>query len=164
MNHLTRGGWLLVAVLIAAAARAQSTDTVGATFVVASQVKLTLSLSALTFPDADPDLQPLIPAWEGPITITAKARATFSNEIILTVLATDDLRSGMDVIPIAQLAWTTTGAGLTGGTMSHTLAQRVATWTSSGTFAGTQTFTLGNSWTYPTGSYGMTVTYTLTTP
>jgi hypothetical protein len=165
MKNLTRGGWLVVAALAATTlARAQSTANVGATFMVASQTKLTLSISTLSFPNADPDTVPSIPAAEGAIMITAEARATAGNQVILTVLASDDFRSGMNTIPVSKLTWTTAGPGFIGGTMSRSLAQRVATFGDSGTNSGTQAYSLANSWTYPTGSYSTTVTYTLTTP
>ena len=48
--------------------------------------------------------------------------------------------------------------------MSQTAAQRVASWVSSGSWTGTQTYGLLNSWTYATGTYSTTLTYTLTAP
>jgi hypothetical protein len=164
-KQLTRCGWLLVAVLMAAAAdtRAQTVATATGTFVVAAQSKLTISSTTLTFPNADPDTVPNIQASEPPTVMTASVRIP-SGQGILTVLAADDLRSGMDTILVSALKWTATGTGFTGGTMSKSVAQTVAAWNTSGSYTGTVTFTLSNSWTYAIGSYGTTLTYTLSTP
>lgn len=166
-KQLTRCGWLLVAVLMAAAAdtRAQTrTRNEAVTFVVAAQAKLTLSAATQTFPNSDPDTVPQVLASEGALTITTKGRTAPANQIILSVLASDDLRSGMNVIAISALTWTASGAGFVGGTMNKTIAQQVALWGSSGTFMGTQTYRFANAWTYATGSYGVTLTYTLSAP
>jgi hypothetical protein len=166
---LTRCEWLLTASLIgvlgvAAVARGQNPANVAVTFVVDARATLTLSTATLTFPNSDPDTVLQIPASQGPVAITAKGRTAPGNQIILSVLASDDFRSGMNVIPINALTWTASGAGFIGGTMSRTLAQRVALFNTCGVFAGTQTYALANSWTYATGSYGVTLTYTLSAP
>jgi hypothetical protein len=165
-KQLTRCGWLLVAVLMAAAAdtRAQTVATATGTFVVAAQSRLTiLPPTTLTFLNADPDTVPNIQASEGATAMTASVRIP-SGQGILTVLADDDLRSGMDTILVSALKWTATGTGYVGGTMSKSVAQTVATWNTSGSYTGTVTFTLSNSWIYAIGSYGTTLTYTLSTP
>ncbi len=160
----TTRGCLLVAVLLTVAAdtRAQNPFTVTANFTVAAQAKLSFSTTTLTFPDADPGTVSLVPATQNPVTVTASVRLG-SGQAVLTVLASDDLRSGMDVIPISALTWTA-GAGFLGGTMSRTTAQPVGTWNSSGRYVGSLAFMLGNSWNYPVGNYGTTLTYTLSTP
>jgi len=151
---------------VTADTRAQNpvTQNEAVSFVVAAQAKLTLSVSTLTFPNADPDTVPQIQASEGPLTITAKGRAAPGDQIILSVQASDDFRSGMDVIAISTLTWTATGIGFVGGVMNKTTAQPVALWTNSGSFTGTQTYLFANSWTYATGSYNVTLTYTLSAP
>ena len=166
LKQLTRGGWLLMACILAVTAdtRAQTVRNEAVTFVVAAQAKLTLSGATQTFPNADPDTVPQVPASEGPLTITTKGRTAPGNQIILSVLASNDLQSGMNVIAIGALTWTTGGAGFVGGTMNKTVAQRVALFGSSGNFTGTQTYLFANSWTYATGSYGVTLTYTLSAP
>ena len=158
-------GWLTALALLAVAAdtRAQNAFTVSATFTVATQTKLTFSAVTLTFPNADPDTVPLVPASQNPVTVTANARFG-AGQAILTVLASDDLRSGMNTISISALKWTAGGPGFVGGTMSRAAAQTVATWNSSGRYQGTLTFTLDNSWSYAVGNYGTTLTYTLSTP
>jgi hypothetical protein len=138
--------------------------TATATATVNATAKLTLSSTSLAFPDADPDTTPAIPASGGAITITAKARTTIGSTVTLVVQAANDLKSGLDTILATQLTWTATGTGFVAGTMSKTAAQPVASWTSSGAWIGTQSYTLLNSWTYATGTYSTTLTYTLTAP
>jgi hypothetical protein len=140
------------------------TATATATATVSSIAKLSLSASSLTFPDANPDTTPSIPALGGPVTITAKARSTPGATIMLSVIASDDLRSGTSTIPISALSWAASGTGFVPGTMNHTTAQPVGTWAGAGVWVGTQTYSLANSWTYAAGTYTTTLTYTLVAP
>ncbi len=169
--RVVRGGVVLITlvVILSLAARpegqaASDTFTVAATASVGGLTKLTLSTAAISFPDADPDSVPLIPASGGPITITAKARATPGAPITLTVEAQDDLRSGTDVIPVSALTWTASGPGFVDGTVVRGSAQTLAAWTTSGVHTGTQLYTLRNLWTYATGTYTLTLVYTLMAP
>lgn len=158
---------LIIAVLVAATAAlhaASLSRTATATATVNALAKLTLSSTTLVFPDADPDTVPSIPANGAGITITAKARTTIGSTVLLQVVATDDLRSGLDVIPASQLRWTSSGAGFVAGTISRSAAQTVGSWVSSGMWTGTQNYTMVNAWTYATGTYTTTLTYTLTAP
>ena len=143
---------------------ASEASTVTASAIIAGLAKLNLSSLTLTFPDAHPDIVSLIPAAGGPLTITAKARATPGSTVTLTVEALDDLRSGTDVIPASALAWTGAGAAFANGTVARGAARTVASWPGSGVRSGTQAYTLQNSWTYATGTYTLTLTYTLTAP
>ncbi len=167
-RQLTKSGWLLVAFLLSVTAdtRAQNplSASTAASFTVGQQVKLTVSAPTLTFPNSDPDTVPQIPASEGPVSITAKALNTGTNQIILSVQASDDFRSALNVIPISALTWTASGSGFASGTMSTSTARTAASWSTSGSYAGTMSFQLANSWNYPVGNYGTTLTYTLTTP
>jgi hypothetical protein len=126
--------------------------------------KLSLSSNTLSFPDADPDTVPLVPAAGGAITITAKARASLAATVTLTVLAADDLRSGVDTIPASALTWMASGAGFVNGTVSRATPQVVASWTGSGIRTGTQTYRFQNSWSYRTGTYSVSLLYTLVSP
>jgi hypothetical protein len=130
---------------------------------VTSQAKLTVSSATLTFPDADPDTVARIPASEGPLTVTVASRSTSGSAIVLTVQASDDLRSGLATIAVSALTWTASGIGFLGGTMSKT-AQTVGSWTTTGNSTGVLTFGFANGWTYSVGSYCTTITYTLTVP
>lgn len=151
---------LLVVCAFPEVARAQ-TDT--ATFNVAfgGLARLSFSSNSLTFPDADPDTDPLVPAAGGPITIVAKARATEGALVLLSVQASDDLRSGITTIPATMLTWTATGGGFVAGTLSAAAPVTVASWTGSGVRTGTQSFFFRNLWTHPAGSYTLTLLYTL---
>ena len=141
-----------------------ATGNVGVTVTVSALAKLSLSASTITFPNADPDTTPSIAATEGAITITAKAKTATGAAVALTVLAANDLKSGTDTITIGNVTWAASGTGFAAGTMNKTSAQPVGSWTGSGTRSGTQTYALANSWTYPTGNFSTTATYTLTAP
>ena len=123
--------------------------------------RLSLSSAAITFPDADPDTVPSIQAAQGPITLTAKARTSPNGAVTLTVQASDHLRSGINTIPASNITWVASGAGFSNGTLSAAMAQIVAAWTGSGVRSGTQTFFFKNLWSYATGTYTLTMTYTL---
>ena len=155
---------LLTALLAPAAASGQISRTATLRTTVLDQAKLTLSSASLTFPDADPDTVPQIIAGGGPLTIVAKARTRLNRIVTLTILASDDLRSGTDVIPASALSWTATGAGFVAGTAANGIAQPAGSWTNSGNRTGTQTWRLANPWSYATGTYTLTLTYTLTAP
>jgi len=153
--------WALAA--LAAPAGAQtSTATLSAD--IRTLAKLTLSTSSVTFPDADPDVVAQVPSLGGPIAITAKSRATAGAQVILTVVASDDLRSGIQVIGASAITWTATGAGFQAGTLSKTTPVTVAQWTGSGIRSGTQQLMFRNLWNYATGTYSLSLTYTLSSP
>jgi hypothetical protein len=153
--------WALAA--LAAPAGAQTaTATVSAD--IQALATLTLSTTSITFPDADPDVTPQVPSAGGPITITAKARATTGAQVILTVVASDDLRSGIQVIDASAITWTATGAGFQAGTLSKTAPVMLAQWTGSGIRSGTQQLMFRNLWSYATGIYSLSLTYTLSSP
>ena len=155
--------FLVAALAIAVPAEAQTaTSTFSAN--LGGIAKLSLSLNTLSFPDADPDTVPLVPAAGGAITITAKARASLAATVTLTVLAADDLRSGVDTIPASALTWMASGAGFVNGTVSRATPQVVASWTGSGIRTGTQTYRFQNSWSYRTGTYSVSLLYTLVSP
>jgi len=143
-----------------AAAQQTDTGTLNATF--NGLARLSLSTTTLAFADSDPDTVPQVPASQGPVTISAKARASANGAVTLTVLASDDLRSGVDTIPASNITWTATGGGFVPGTLSRTVPQTVASWAGSGVWNGTQSFLFLNLWAYVTGTYTLTMTYTLT--
>lgn len=152
-----------IAMTTGVAAQGSRSDTVVATFVVAPQAQLTVSSATLTFPGSDPDVVTQIPASQGPLTVTVKSRSTPGSAIVLTVQASDDLRSGIATIAVSALTWTASGTGFVGGTMSKA-AQTVGSWTSSGNATGMLSFSFRNSWAYAAGTYGTTISYTLTVP
>lgn len=155
---------LVFAASAAMAATATQPLTLNAT--VSNTAVLTVNPASISFPDADPDSVPLIPA-NSTVAVTAKAKTTAGATVTLTVLADDDLKdAASDVIGISAVKWTSTGAGFVGGTMAKTpsAAVSVASWTGSGNRSGVNTYTLDNSWNYLVGSYTVATTYTLTSP
>ena len=123
--------------------------------------RLSLSSSTITFPDSDPDTVPQILPSQGAIVVAAKARATPGGTVSLTVQASDDLRSGVDTIPAGNITWTATGPGFIGGTLSATAPQPAGSWVGSGVHNGSLTFRFLNLWSYATGTYTLTMMFTL---
>jgi hypothetical protein len=155
----------LVAVLVLTGTTAfavTDTKTVTVNATVSATAKLSLSSLTVNFPDADPDTTPSITV--AAITVGAKGKTAAGSNITLTVLASDDLKAGTNVIGIANITWAVTGVGFVPGTMSKTVAQSLASWLNSGDRSGTQTYSLANSWSYATGAYTTSVLYTLTAP
>jgi hypothetical protein len=151
------------ATLLVPGARAEAqTDVATLNATISGMARLSLSSATLTFPDADPDTVPQIAASQGPITITARARAAATGAVTLTLRASDDLRSGLITIPADRITWTSTGAGFAAGTLSAAIDRTVASWAGSGVRTGTQTFFFRNLWTYATGTYTLTMLFTLT--
>ena len=140
----------------------QTNLTINAT--VASRAELTLSPTTINFPDASPTTSPSIAA-NSTVSVTARVRTGSASTPTLTVLANGDLVSGAQTIAISNVTWTASGAPFIGGTMNKTTAQNAASFSQgSGTYAGSYSYSLANSWSYDTGSYTQTATYTLTAP
>ena len=132
---------------------------------VAARAKLALSVSAINFPDADPDSTPSIAATEGAVSVTASVRTGTGTLAYLDHLAAGDLVSGSDAITITNVSWTATGTGFSSGAMSKTNpGTRAGGWAGSGVRSGTFTYSFANSWSYATGNYTASSTYTLTAP
>lgn len=142
-------------------ARAQTVDAT-LTADLGAIARLSLSPAAISFADADPDTSPQVTA--APLSITAKARARQGSTVTLTVLASDELRSGVAVIAASNLTWTAAGLGFVAGTLSTSTPQVVASWTGSGVRSGIQTYALANRWTYVAGTYSLSLVYTLAAP
>jgi hypothetical protein len=126
--------------------------------------RVSFSTTSVTFPDADPGATPLVPSVPAGVSVSARARVPRNSQVTLTVQSTDDLRSGVTVLPASLITWTATGAGFAGGTLSRTTPQLVGRWTGSGVWTGTQSFRFENRWTHPTGTYSATLVYTLSSP
>jgi len=160
---------LVLGIALAAMAAAQPLSaadttanlTVGAT--VSATAKLSLGAASISFPDADPDTTPSIPATAA-LSVVAKGKTGTGSNITLTMLAGDDLKSGSDTIAITNVSWTASGAGFVAGTMSKAAAQSVGSWANSGNRSGSMSFSLVNNWTYAVGSYSATAVFTLTAP
>ena len=126
--------------------------------------RLSLSSTGVSFPDSNPDLVPLVPGTPGPLTVTVKARTTLNATLRLSVLASDDLRSGVRTLPSSNITWTAAGAGFVAGTLNRATPQTVGTWVGSGARTGAQSLFFANAWSHPTGTYSLTMTYTLSSP
>ena len=163
MQNASAVGFAAVWLGLAAGAAGQ-TATATLSAGVAPLARLSISVNSLTFPDSDPDLMPQVPAAQGPVSITAKARASQNAVVMLTVQATDNLRSGTTVLPASLITWTGSGPGFVAGTLNATVPQTVASWTGSGARTGTQSYQLDNRWTHPTGTYSVTLVYILSAP
>ncbi len=153
---------IIVFVSVACPARAAgqtSTATLNAAFT--SLARLSLSSASLTFADADPDTTPQVAATPGERPDHRSARAPRGGTVTLTVQASGDLRSGVTTIPASALTWTATGSGFVGGTVSSAAPQLVASWNGSGVRTGAQRYYFQNLWTHPTGTYSLTLLYTL---
>lgn len=128
--------------------------------------KLELNTTTISFDmgSLSPDDAPIISSPSSQISLICKARAGGNNKITLTVMATNDLVSGSDIISINNINWIATGSGFIDGTMDKTSSQTIGTWTGSGVRSGTITFRLINRWEYARGDYGTTALFTLITP
>ena len=145
----------------------QQTGPLAVNMAVNARAKLTLGVAAINFPDADPDATPSIPATENvvPVSVTAKVRTGASSTATLTHRASGDLSAGSGItIPIGNVTWTATGAGYVAGTMSSSSNVSAGSWTGSGSYGGTFSYFIVNSWSYTTGNYTVSTTYTLTAP
>ncbi|HUL31800.1 MAG TPA: hypothetical protein VLZ03_15230 [Thermodesulfobacteriota bacterium] len=127
-------------------------------------VKLIVDTNTITFPNIDPDKMRQVPALQGDIKVTVKARTGSTSLVTLNVIADGDLMSGPDIIPIQNVVWQASGEGFSGGTLSKSTLQTAGAWKGSGIREGVFRYFLNNSWNYRKAEYQVTVTYTLTTP
>jgi hypothetical protein len=125
---------------------------------------LTINMTSISFPSENPDLVPSIPATQNPVGVTASVQIEDGSTATLTVLAGGDLISGNDKIAINTVSWTATGGGLLPGIMNKVTPVLAGSWTSPGEYTGAFSFFMANSWSYATGNYSQTVTYTVTAP
>jgi hypothetical protein len=167
MKKAVWSGAVAAAVVLLGSSSAFAQQTANASIAVTANVnakaKLTLSVAAINFADADPDLTPVFTS--APVTVDVKARTSAGGSVTVTVLASGDLTSGTDTIPVNTLTWTAAGAGFAAtGANDATTAQTLGLWTNSGNHNGSQTLSLPNLWSYKTGTYTATLNYTLTAP
>jgi hypothetical protein len=150
-------------VLLSSTVSAQqtATATVTATANVAAKARLDVT-GAVAFADADPDVTTQLTA--AALNIAVKARTGNGQPVLLTVVAGGNfVEPGGASIGIANLDWIVSGTGFVAGTAALTDVT-LGSWSGSGNRTGTQTYRLVNSWAYDTGSYSVTLTYTLTAP
>jgi hypothetical protein len=131
---------------------------------VPTEGRMSFSVTSVTFPDADPTTTPFVPSVPVGVTISVRARIPRNSQVTLTVQSTDDLRSGVTVLPASLITWTVTGSGFAGGTLSRSAPQLVGSWVGSGVRTGIQNYRFENRWTHPAGIYSATLVYTLASP
>ncbi len=159
--------FVLLALAVASPARSASAQSRTATLNVSinSLARLTLSSTGVSFPDSNPDLVPQVPGTPGPLVVTVKARTTLNATVRLSVLASDDLRSGVRTIPASNITWTATGAGFVAGNAeSDDAADRGHRGSGRASAPAIRACSSRNVWTHPTGTYTLTMTYTLSSP
>jgi hypothetical protein len=116
----------------------------------------TLTFDLVTGPDSSPSVAAT------PSSFTAQVVTTNTTTWTLQVSASDAyLDPTTRLIPIGNISWTASGTGFINGSLSVN-PQTVASGSGSGTFSGTLSFDMLNRWTYPTGMYSDTITYTAT--
>ncbi len=137
----------------------------GAASAAAQTLNLSLSSSSIPFASADPDTTPVIDA---PVLVVAyRVRQNSDGNWAITLIASGNLSSGASTIPISAVSWTATPAPpFRNGTMSATLEQTLASGSDNVNppTNGFVTFRLTNSWSYDTGTYTATFTFTLSAP
>ena len=144
--------WLLVFLLWPAAAAAQ-------------RLELSVSPVSITFPSADPDINPAVAA--APVIVSVRIRQNQGTSWRLTALANGDLISGSETVDITNVTWAATPAPpFQNGTLSKAVAQQMGAGSGNVNPAqnGSVTFRLANSWTYSAGTYTQTIVFTLSAP
>jgi len=129
----------------------------------AATITLRLTPSSIAFPDASPDVTPLI----GPATVmvSVKAEGSPGYPWVLTLLANSDLRSGPSVIPITAISWTSSPSPpFLNGTLSRVTSALLGTGIAHINADLRMDFMLQNSWSYNVGAYSATATFTLSGP
>jgi hypothetical protein len=129
----------------------------------AATITLRLTPASITFPDASPDVTPVI----GPATVmvSVKAEGAPGYPWVLTFVGNSDLRSGPSVIPINAISWTSSPSPpFNSGTMSRVTPVLLGTGIAHVNTSLRMDFMFQNSWTYAVGSYSATATFTLSGP
>jgi hypothetical protein len=129
----------------------------------AATITLRLTPSTIAFPDASPDVTPLI----GPATVivSVKAEGSPGYPWVLTLVGNSDLRSGPSVIPITAISFTSTPSPpFNSGTLSRVTPLLLGTGIAHINADLRMDFMLQNSWSYNVGAYTATATFTLSGP
>ena len=129
----------------------------------AQRLDISINPTTISFPASDPDTVPIVSSPS--VQITYRVRQN-DGPWTLTLLAMGDLLSGLSTVDISNVTWIATPTPFQNGTMSKTVAQRLASGT--GNVNPSQqaqiTFRLANSWNYNAGLYTQTIIFTLTAP
>jgi len=130
----------------------------------AQTLNLSILNPSISFPDRDPDLQSSITATPNQVRVSVRVRNNAGNNWRLTHLGAGDLSSS---IPISNISWTVTPQPpFVNGSMSRLVPQTVAQGVGNQNPAvtGRFTFTIANLWSYNTGNFSQTSTFTLSAP
>lgn len=124
----------------------------------AQQLSVTVTPSSFSYPSADPDTTPVVTA--PPLSLAI--RVTGNRPWTLTMQATD-LTSGTHTIPASSVTWTATPPLIASGTL-NTIGQTLASGNGNQNSTSSITYSLQNLWTYTTGTYTHTITFTISSP
>jgi hypothetical protein len=131
----------------------------------AQLLDLSVSPTIVTFPNADPDTEPVVTAS---LQVTYRVRQnTVNRPWTMTILANGHLVAGAATVDISNVSWVATPSPpFESGVLSRTVAQRIAAGTGNvaSSTQGQITFRLTNSWNYDAGLYTQTIVLTLTAP
>lgn len=128
-------------------------------------ISLTIDSTSINFANSSPTTRSKVQATPNTVTVTASANIDTSTTATLTVRAGGDLVSGGNTIPIGNVSWTAAGDGFVSGpTALANTPVTAGSWQGPDQHVGTFSFFLANSWSYATGNYSQTVTYTLSAP
>ncbi len=162
---------VILAIMLGGAGIASAvTSTAGVTVTaeIVPTATLTLSNTTITFSGHESPPTPMA-ASENGSTVQATFRTATATPGTLVVQANGDLtNAASDTIPISALKSTATntlGSFFAAGPITWSSSSAVQVGTGpSGDYTGTFSWALDNSWTYATGTYSATATYTLTAP
>jgi len=127
-------------------------------------IELSLSRSALSFPAADPDATPLVPAND---TLTVRLKLTGGGppgRWRLTLRADGNLINILSLtsIDISNITWTASPAAPSqNGRLAANVDQLAAEGDGNVNITAVMNFVFQNSWSYWAGSYRQSVTFTL---
>jgi len=130
----------------------------------AVNLRLALNRGSINFPNADPDTMSSVPASENPMTISVQVTGNPHDAWKLEVLASGDLVSGSNTIPISNVSWTAKPLPFIDGKLNRTTPQVVASGTGNANLDGAVQFDFKNSWNYFVGNYSQVIIYTLSAP
>lgn len=156
--------WLMIMVLSALDSAWAAEDCKNLQIIAHIRPRASLSLSHTQITFAGEEDQPVIPALEGAVQVTAKGRASETQPLTLTVRADSNLQGAAAEIPVSLVQWTAQGEGLRNGVLNRNRDQLVGRWTKSGVNQGQLEFVLKNNNNLVPGDYATSITLTLSSP
>jgi hypothetical protein len=144
-----------------------STANVTLSATISSSASLTLSNTTVTFNGGELPPSAMAAAENGTATVNATFRTASTAPATLKVQASGDLVDGnLDTISITNVKSSATGDSFfLSGPITWSKSAGVTVGSGqSGNYNGAFTWTLDNSWSYATGTYTSSATYTLSAP